>query len=201
MDPSPATTNTPNQRGPVTTWQGARALLLHRLCGRLAKKVENGDGVVRAARTLARRWRGKQLPGFPERKLKLSKNTLLRVFQQWHRGGSIASAIQLNYAAHAKITPGQLRAFLKILFLPSTRSASHAYGLLCQRQRKGRALPCRSVFLRHLPAGVLPKLRAAQRAAKVGELNLAKLRLQIESDAMATIPPKRRVVKFPDFQI
>jgi len=182
----------------LPAWQREHAARLHTICGYIAVCQVKGKKLSRSVAFFVRKWSGKSYKTDPSRKFTLSRTTLYRVYAQWQAGGSTPSAICPRYrATNSKLKPAQLRAFLRLLFMPGTRSAVHAFDMFKHRRPGARPISY-AALMRHLPLKVHQQLRAAEKAVTDAEVARAKLRLTIEAQALATLPPSRRE---PDFQI
>lgn len=195
MNPSipPSKTNPP-------AWQREHAATLHKICSWIAARQAKGKKLSRSVAFFVRGWNGKPYRTDPNRRLQISQTTLYRVYAQWRTGGSTPSAVRLEYrATNSKVKTDQLRAFLRLVFLPGTRSAAHAFERFKHRRPGARPISY-AALMRHLPPKTHQQIRAAQKAVIDAEVALAKLRLTIEAQALATLPPPR-ARRDPDFQI
>jgi hypothetical protein len=191
-------------------WQREHQQTVLRICILIAARLQKGESISRCVRRYSKRWNGKPFECDPSRKFQLSQETIRRAFWKWRRGGEVASAVALQYqpAIASKVTAPVLRSFITALFLPSVRSCVEAFRLLEARRRRAGHLPgtgrgrrakaksldgvCYSTLLRHLPTGLARRIRSARRAAAEAERALSQLRFAIESQALATLPPKRK---------
>ena len=85
-------------------WAAERARILRRLCQRIEANVQAGSKTEAEIRKAARRWNGKPFKTTPGRKLKLSEETLGRVYRKWKPGHSEA-AFELGYLTHGTTLP------------------------------------------------------------------------------------------------
>ncbi len=104
-------------------WGAERRQRLQQICQAIGWQREKGIPLRHAVREFVRRWDGRSYLVAPDRKLKLSEATLLRLYYEWVRKGRSDRCFAFAYTARlATVTMDQARRLLKAT--ASSRAAS-----------------------------------------------------------------------------
>lgn len=108
-------------------WQ--RELLNLRLdaCRRILAGSLRGLPIEPLLRRQANRLNGRRFKADPKRRVRMSWETMRRVYYGWLGAGRKRAALALRYGSARKIRPGHLRHLFRQVLKPDTRSFSAAY--------------------------------------------------------------------------
>lgn len=96
------------------TWQDLRSVLLQQACIAVSSKVQDGAGLVRAIKSVAKEFDNTELGA--GHRLKLSPKTLQRIWYRWQRHDQMQSAFALGYAHNghrSRVDPLLLRLLIE----------------------------------------------------------------------------------------
>jgi hypothetical protein len=129
--------------GAAMAWPNERERILFRLCGRLKSRRAKGEPVVRAAKRLARQWRGRFYRNRPTKAVKVSGSLLLRKYYALENANWDAGVLRLRYRIPPRrVLPDQLAAeFARRCLLPGSGSGADVYRGLEADWRRGITIP------------------------------------------------------------
>lgn len=143
-------------------WQCERAAILQRACERVKSRVGRGAGLLRSVRVVARGNNGKRFKTDPKRTLKLSRNTLLRLYYAWHKGGETAGVFRLKFSQrHSLFTNLVILRFADFLVAHPQRTFESAWNMFSARRSnfKGRWRPVKRAVREAITKGPEIRLR------------------------------------------
>jgi hypothetical protein len=118
----------PAQHFTASHWKRER---VQRLC-RIFHCIERGQSRGKTIRKMlvghAWRWKGRHYKSSPERPIRFTRGTLLRLFYQWQNGGKTPESLTLRYrCGNQKASSGRVVELMRLCLVPGTMSFSVAY--------------------------------------------------------------------------
>ena len=180
-------------------WQREHGEIIHQTCLRVKKLVAAGHPIQKTIRRVARGLNGKPFKCDPSRRLKLSPQSLRRWWDIWRRGGEVAAAVRLKFAAFIKPVPVQvLRRFVEYCGQRCHRSLSDAWrSFLARGTRVGRGRGVRMPvevsdyqLRKYIPTPVFKTLQSALKDVEAAEARLQEVKFAAIQGVLNQVPTR-----------
>ncbi len=87
-------------------WSGERATLLHGICARIERRRSRGQTLEEAVGYYAWAWKGKNWHSAPDKRVRLSRGTIVRHYYYWRSHGKSPSVFADQFSRKAAIVEG-----------------------------------------------------------------------------------------------
>lgn len=162
----------------TSPWFLEHARIIHRICLCIEARTAKGQRLANAISLFSRRWRNRTYRSDPDRKIHVSKSSLLRNLYRWRSGGRSPESVWLRYQATKSPRKARALDLLQAAARPETLAFESAF----------KCIPSPVVgfdgFYRCLTPGsrkVLSAVFRARREAASAERRLAQYLAQTEA--------------------
>jgi hypothetical protein len=183
----------------LPAWQ--RENRLHRQFRRVNAARAKGKSIQAALKQFAWYWDGESYRSDPTKRCAFGMQTLCRLYQEWRRGGEVASALRVRFKGMKLSVPAPLLCrFVEFCSRLRFPSLAHAWAEFSRRDgcfersvARGNLLPITYGKLVYAFNGAkFRQLQADQRAIETAQRNLALHRLQYIAQLRERLPDAPR---------